>query len=1146
MHSKAKDQYYWLLSPEASTYYGTNVQIDHLKMLKSFIICCENFEEDQINQEVQKRRFRLGAGPVSQIRAAVESEIVKSSDLEDWYKKLIAAADENDLKQTFKLKLAKRLAAKTTHIADIESKKNNWALLLETEKEVFDEQLFELVVDNLDNPHFESLKGHFEEYSKNCPAGRLHSEVQYYLGITQEFGLQKDSLFSCLLRSKLSWEKGLYEEFINVLSFLREAIDMSRKKFAGDFGEILKEINYRQFLAWVYTERFGDAIKIVDDFDENDKLVFDAKLLIFRNLNMTSEIIELLSLAITRNPNNAQLHSDLGWEYFLSRNYLQSESNLENALKLQPENPEILYRIGQVYWQDQSKHQEALAHWLLAIKSDPNHALTFLSLGKFYSMYEDNLRAEKCFQRALKLNGLLIESAVNLAQIWARKAWKSPAKQYETGRDIISLLEPFSTDNLRNWYLWMYLGIGFSWFKKDSKATVCFQNSLKSEGVNELECLILLADSYRKEKKMTAALKAYERSLEVNSDLLIAKIGMAMVLMEIGQFEKSLGTLESIDLPMNEIGRGIDSLKAKCHVLFASKLVGESEFVAALNHMSEAIEKYKSLAIEGFLTPSSYRSLARLCKLIEVFTNHEIYGKICQELEYLVCHLKIKDRHFEILSLVKSAPLKLAIMCLILCMESESYSANNFLLAEIWLEIGQNLLFEGYKHDLSPRILQTVESCSQKSLYYHKNLPEAWNLHGLISMEQGRYPLAQHCFIKALETSSIEMSHVWINLALLYLKLGDVELVQQALGKAQMADVENPLVWYTNAQLIGFQSPKAIELLSEAVNCPASSTLMELNRAFSCLAFRKYRDVGYDEEKQELLNDLELSLKRLHVLDKRIEYFDNIYGLVLEINQSNDYLKINEIFANILSNAQHKSSVMNNYFRTLIRSNQYSDASKQQLSINTKFLEIFEAMLQANIQSSSRILESKIDAELLAADRDLWDFALWQAFKLQIRFSQINCDFFNQSLEQAESLPALIAKMLLCQDDNDICEACLLQALELATNSTTIINPEFIWILCSYMISKNCQVEAFQFYMSLIESNIMSSRIREEFSTFFDSFRLSEINSDEVKAQVTVLIKEWLDTEVPQLPKKPKLEDLEAWYDRLFPLVLADDLALTR
>jgi len=135
--------------------------------------------------------------------------------------------------------------------------------------------------------------------------------------------------------------------------------------------------------------------------------------------------------------------------------------------------------------------------------------------------------------------------------------------------------------------------------------------------------------------------------------------------------------------------------------------------------------------------------------------------------------------------------------------------------------------------------------------------------------------------------------------------------------------------------------------------------------------------------------------------------------------------------------------------------------------------------------------------------------------------------------------------MLLCQDDIDVCEACLLQALELATNSTIDINPEFIWILCSYMISNNCQVEAFQFYISLIESNIMSSKIREEFSAFFDSFRLSDCNTDEVKAHVTNLIKEWLDTQVPQIPKKPKLEDLEAWYDRLFPKISVDNSITT-
>lgn len=84
----------------------------------------------------------------------------------------------------------------------------------------------------------------------------------------------------------------------------------------------------------------------------------------------------------------------------------------------------------------------------------------------------------------------------------------------------------------------------------------------------------------------------------------------------------------------------------------------------------------------------------------------------------------------------------------------------------------------------------------KKSLLVNENSWESWNLFGVISAspEIKDYPLAQHCFIRALDEND-SSPIIWTNLGTLYLCLSDLKLANQSFAEAQRLDHDYVQCW---------------------------------------------------------------------------------------------------------------------------------------------------------------------------------------------------------------------------------------------------------------------------------------------------------------------------------------------------------------
>lgn len=86
-----------------------------------------------------------------------------------------------------------------------------------------------------------------------------------------------------------------------------------------------------------------------------------------------------------------------------AKRYYEGLEVLEDLIKLDPNNPDILYNLGMVHSQLNSPKAaiKVLEH---CIESNPSHSNAFVALGFAYSLVEDYEKAKSYFLKALKIS----------------------------------------------------------------------------------------------------------------------------------------------------------------------------------------------------------------------------------------------------------------------------------------------------------------------------------------------------------------------------------------------------------------------------------------------------------------------------------------------------------------------------------------------------------------------------------------------------------------------------------------------------------------------------------------------------------------------------------------------------------------------
>jgi tetratricopeptide (TPR) repeat protein len=100
------------------------------------------------------------------------------------------------------------------------------------------------------------------------------------------------------------------------------------------------------------------------------------------------ETIEVCKQVVSKNPNVAQSHFNLGIAYLKSGMYKEAIESLKQATKINPDDAKPHKTLGYVYM-NLYMYEEAIGALKVVIKRDPDYAMSYYNLGFVYNVSND-------------------------------------------------------------------------------------------------------------------------------------------------------------------------------------------------------------------------------------------------------------------------------------------------------------------------------------------------------------------------------------------------------------------------------------------------------------------------------------------------------------------------------------------------------------------------------------------------------------------------------------------------------------------------------------------------------------------------------------------------------------------------------------
>jgi tetratricopeptide (TPR) repeat protein len=215
---------------------------------------------------------------------------------------------------------------------------------------------------------------------------------------------------------------------------------------------------------------------------------------------------KMLKKVIRMNPEMAKAHKDLGIIYLNKRLFDYAEDEFNTALKIEPNDFEILFEYGNFLYST-SKNLEADRYYSEALEVNPNSviALTFMALNKLVLNQLDE--AYKYISNAISIepNHEYVQFCMGRI-LFARKEFEE-AKRY-----LIRAVEQNPDAETQNTLALTYFELG-----EYEKALNIFQNLEKKHPQNT-SVLMEIAKCYEMLKDTNLALKYFEKVVSIFPD----------------------------------------------------------------------------------------------------------------------------------------------------------------------------------------------------------------------------------------------------------------------------------------------------------------------------------------------------------------------------------------------------------------------------------------------------------------------------------------------------------------------------------------------------------------------------------------------------------------------------------------------------
>ncbi|KAH3666474.1 hypothetical protein OGAPHI_003470 [Ogataea philodendri] len=612
-----------------------------------------------------------------------------------------------------------------------------------------------------------------------------------------------------------------YETALDYAKQLVTLVSKEQKKLKLDFPNTTKDSLLSLATTYTYYEtprHFSQALKLYDSVLGKSPTDVQARigkgLILVEQKDYNAAAI-LLGKVLDDAPDHLQANMEYSWSIIQIGEYAKGREKLDKAYKMidgtDPNSLEIrgntLWRIAESYLMEardtespDEEHVAALvksAFDLLieALKQSESLSAPYSSLGYIYlTYYDNNTRALKCFSKAFELNAGDMLAAKELCNYFSsQKDWEmvevvcQRVVNSEQGRRAILSLESDGS--------WPYRMLGCSSLERqdDSKAIELFQNALRIDSA-DIDSWIGLGEGYLARGRLDAALKVFNKALEIAPDNWHATYLLAVILGEMGEFQDAIFHLETIVAKRPEETCVFVRL-AETLVMKTDYEISNSHIARSLDTALKAIETFKVAVKLDPSSPNLCRLVGELLKLTLMVESHidklpfDDLNSIFENnsaLKTTKLLTEIGDSaEFEAL---KDSPIKTEATCYFLIQSARigvsitGDGAPRLLRSSTAYNLGVAYLAAFLKLE-KKELQESAIKAFKNAILLENDNPEYWNSLGVASLSQNA-KVAQHCFIKASSLSPRDPIP-WTHLAVLYMHYGDMDLANQCFLRVQ-------------------------------------------------------------------------------------------------------------------------------------------------------------------------------------------------------------------------------------------------------------------------------------------------------------------------------------------------------------------------
>ncbi|OJT10137.1 Superkiller protein 3 [Trametes pubescens] len=470
-------------NPTSTTIGETQAAVHNsLPVLEELVSIYEQEENNTAQNEISKRRTRLGAPPLDQIHRDVTLEVLGSSQLPRLYDEILNHPNtSDDLRRATEAKL---LRTKQRHLYALpvtgKQQDSKPRLAAEVEKlisgmvllKIPDDLAWSLFIESKDVDSIEGYDfGILRQYIELFPASPLEKllrayfeymaipldddgedekgaapepdpEVDHVEIMIEAFAELGDSLLAHHIVAQLYEQDSDYENAIKVSESGLELVRRAELNWGRPFKQVTKAFNIilaTSLVHWFPPKNHIRALRIIDDILLEDPDCVPALMgrgFILQYAKRWEEAAEFFSKVVKLQPEDfdqaSRAKEERAWCLAMCGRLQESADEmrevidaLENIEGHEEDKARCWWKLGRCYWQMGDKNrEEAYKHFVTSLKRSPTFAPAFTSLGIYYSEYvspPDPNRASKCFQKAFELDPREADAARRLAEGFAEE-----------------------------------------------------------------------------------------------------------------------------------------------------------------------------------------------------------------------------------------------------------------------------------------------------------------------------------------------------------------------------------------------------------------------------------------------------------------------------------------------------------------------------------------------------------------------------------------------------------------------------------------------------------------------------------------------------------------------------------------------------